>query len=148
MPNWCSNHIFTSNQDVIELFKKLQKRQKESGNGETMDWFNDERYLFDIEFNGDSVTFETKWSPPLKTAEAISKLFNTEIVLDYDEPGMCAFGKYIVSPNSELHYFLTMDDFNKYDYDEDKDCYIYEGEEYESDYEIKEILLEKLIDND
>lgn len=149
MPNWCSNFILTGNQDVKDVFEELIKNQAESGNGETLDWFEDDRYLFDIYIEGDCIYFSTKWSPALKTGEALAKLFNTEIVLGYDEPGNLVYGKAIFNSKGEIKdYYLSDLDFNKYDYDEDKDCYIYEGEEYESDYEIKEILLEKRINND
>lgn len=143
MPNWCSNTIYTTNPDVVEVFKKLEKRQEESGHGETLDWFNDDRYLFDINIYGDFIHFETKWGPALKTAQAIAKVLNTTIELSYDEPGMCIYGKAIFNPKGEVtDYYLTDSDFDKYKYDEEEDCYIYNDECYESDSEIKEELLE------
>lgn len=148
MPNWCSNWITTDNQDVIEVFKKLEKRQKESGFGETLDWFGDDRYLFEINTYDSLVTFETKWSPALKTAEAIAKVLNTTIELSYDEPGMCIYGKAIFNPKGEIvNYQLQGSDFDRIDWNEDTGLYTFEGEEYESDSEIKEILLEDLIDS-
>jgi len=148
MPNWCSNWITTSNQDVIEVFKKLEKRQKESGFGETLDWFNDDRYLFEINTYYSVVTFETKWSPAFKTAESIAKVLNTRIELNYDEPGMAIYGKAVFSPEGQVvNYQLQNSDFNRIDWDEDTGLYTFEGDEYESDSEIKEILLEDLIDS-
>ena len=148
MPNWCSNWINTGSQDVIEVFKKLEKRQKESGFGETLDWFGDDRYLFEINTYDSVVTFETKWSPAFKTAESIAKVLNTTIELNYDEPGMAIYGKAVFSPEGQVvNYQLQNSDFDKIEWDEDTGLYTFEGDEYESDSEIKEILLENLIDS-
>lgn len=148
MPNWCSNWISTDNQDVIEVFKKLEKRQKESGFGETLDWFGDDRYLFEINTHDSGVSFETKWSPAFKTAEAIAKVLNTRIELNYDEPGMAIYGKTFFYPDGQVvNYQLQGSDFDRIDWDEDSGLFTFEGEEYESDSEIKEILLEDLIDS-
>lgn len=148
MPNWCSNFILTSNQDVKDVFQKLIKKQEKSGQGETLDWFEDDRYLFDIEIYGDSIMFQTKWSPALKTGEALAKTLKTEIELDYDEPGMCIYGKAIFNPKGQIKdYYLSDLDFDKYEHDEEKDVYIFEGQEYESDEDIKEILLKRRIND-
>ena len=144
MANWCSNFILTGNQDVKDVFQKLIKRQEKSGQGETLDWFEDDRYLFDIEIYGDSIMFQTKWGPALKTAEALAKTLKTEIELDYDEPSNLVYGKAIFNPKGEIKdYYLSDLDFDKYEYNEEKDIYIFEGQEYESDEDIKEILLKR-----
>lgn len=144
MANWCSNFILTGNQDVKDVFQKLIKRQEESGQGETLDWFEDDRYLFDIEIYGDSIMFQTKWGPALKTGQALAKTLKTEIELDYDEPSNLVYGKAIFNPKGEItDYYLSDLDFDKYEYNEEKDVYIFEGQEYESDEDIKEILLQR-----
>jgi len=144
MANWCSNFILTGNQDVKDVFQKLIKRQEKSGHGETLDWFEDDRYLFNIEIYGDSIMFQTKWGPALKTAEALAKTLKTEIELDYDEPGNLVYGKAIFNPKGEItDYYLSDSDFDKYEYNEEKDVYIFEGQEYESDEDIKSILLQR-----
>lgn len=144
MPNWCSNFILTGNQDVKDVFEELIKNQAESGNGETLDWFEDDRYLFDIYIEGDCIYFSTKWSPALKTGEALAKTLKTEIELDYHEPSNLVYGKAIFNSKGEIKdYYLSDLDFDKYEHDEEKDVYIFEGEEYESDEDIKEILLKR-----
>jgi hypothetical protein len=68
-------------------------------------------------------------------------------VQDYEELGCCIFGKAIFE-NSELtDIYLEDEDFDQYQYDEEKDQWIFEGNIYGSDYEILEILLERKIEN-
>ena len=144
MANWCSNYILTGNQDVKDVFEELIKNQAKSRQGETFDWFNDHRYLFDIYIEGDCIFFSTKWSPALRTAQALAKKFNIEIELDYDEPGNWIYGKAIFNPEGEItDYYLSDLDFDKYEYNEEEGIYTFEGEIYESDEDIKEILLKR-----
>jgi hypothetical protein len=63
--------------------------------------------------------------------------------MDYDEAGNLVYGKIIADKYGSRDVWLTDEDFDKFDYDENKDCYIFEGEEWESDSEIKDILLER-----
>ena len=43
--------------------------------------------------------------------------------------------------------FIIDDDFEKYQYEEETDTYLFEGKEYDSDCEILETLLEQKIAN-
>jgi hypothetical protein len=53
-----------------------------------------------------------------------------------------------VYSNSELtEIYLEEEDFEQYKYKEETDTYFFEEENYESDYEILEILLKRKIKN-
>lgn len=145
MPNWCSNTLHSYDERVIEVFQKLVHKQEQSGVGETFDWFKDDRYLFDIHIYGGFVHFETKWSPAIETAKSLAKVFKTEVILDYDEPGMCMFGKFVFNGEEAKHYNISTQDCESIEWNEDTGLYTYNGEEYESDSEIKEKILEKII---
>lgn len=143
MANWCSNFIQTDNEDVIDVFKYLAKKENIDGHGQTLDYFEDDRYLFSIVVEDGYITCETKWAPPINTILNLSKRFDCRIELEYDEPSSLLFGKYIADKGEETAYFLTDEDFDLFEYDEEKDAYIFEEQEWESDSDIKELLLER-----
>jgi hypothetical protein len=145
MPNWCSNYLTTDSERVDEVMRKLVYRQKESGEGESLDWLKDDRYLFDIYDTGGAWYFDTKWGPATKTAETLSKVFGCEVTLDYDEPGSMIRGKLVCNKGVCTEINLTNEDFDLYHYDDEKDCYIFEGEAWDNDSEIKDELLERKI---
>lgn len=143
MANWCSNFIQTDNEDVIDVFEYLAKKEKIDGHGQTLDYFGDDRYLFSIVVEDSYITCETKWAPPINTILNLSERFDCRIELEYDEPGSYLFGKYIADKGEETAYFLTDEDFDLFEYDEEKNAYIFEEQEWESDSDIKELLLER-----
>ena len=143
MANWCSNFIQTDNKDVIDVFKHLAKKEEIEGQGQTLGYFEDDRFLFNIVVEEDYISCETRWAPCINTIFNLSKKFDCEVELEYDEPSSYLFGKYIADKGEETAYFLTNEDFDLFEYDEDKDAYIFEGKEWESDSDIKELLLER-----
>ena len=143
MANWCSNFIQTDNKGVIAVFKYLAKKEKIDGHGQTLDYFDDDRYLFSIVVEDGYITCETKWTPPINTILNLSERFDCKVELEYDEPGSLIFGKYIADKGEETAYFLTDEDFDLFEYDEEKNAYIFEEQEWESDSDIKELLLER-----
>jgi len=143
MANWCSNFIQTDNKDVIEVFKHLAKKEEIEGQGQTLGYFEDDRFLVNIVVEDSHISCETKWAPCINTIFNLAKRFNCRIELDYDEPGNLLFGKYIVQGKDETAYYLTDVDFDLFVYNEDTDNYTFEGKEWESDSDIKELLLER-----
>jgi hypothetical protein len=143
MANWCSNFIQTDNEDVIDVFNYLAKKEQQEGHGQTLDYFADDRFLFSIVVEDGHISCETKWAPPIDTILNLSKRFDCRVELDYDEPGCLLFGKYIADKGEETAYFLTDKDFDLFEYDEDKNSYMFEEQEWESDSDIKELLLER-----
>lgn len=64
-----------------------------------------------------------------------------DFVQDYEEMGNLVYGRAAYRDGILSDTFLGGDDFETYEQDEETDLYHFEGEEYESDYEILETLL-------
>lgn len=145
MANWCINFIHTDNQEVIDVFKELEKREQKENCGQTLDYFKDDRFLFNIYVDEGHITCETKWSPPIDTIVNLAKKYNCVIEMDYDESGNLIYGKIVADKYGSKDIALSDEDWDKFEYDEEKDLYIFEEKKWESDDEIKEILLERKI---
>ena len=109
-------------------------------------------YMFDIEINGeteDSISFAcwTKWSPPIEELEYICKEANVSATCWYEETGMGIYGQSFFDINTGLtkDTFLSDEQVNRVQYDEEKDCYLFDGKEIESDMEAYEKMLDELL---
>ncbi len=155
MANWCSNTVvFEGEPEAIEqiqqLFKSMAEKQQEENCGQLPDFVEDSNggYFFDI-YQDDDVTgifqYETKWSPNIEVVQAIAEHYNVSFTQDYEEMGNCICGRAIFSDKLLTDIYLDEEEFEQYEFDEETDTYHFEGEEYESDYEILETLLERKI---
>lgn len=152
MANWCSNQIIFSGPNidkVDKLFDELIKEQCESGLGVRPKWKSCEkynaRYMFSIDKTDNGCyTFETKWSPALDTVMLIGRKFNVSFDIHWDEPGNALYGKATFSPN--FKDVLTVRDASSvnFRYDDDLEAYIYNGKEYESEYDFIDDLIESM----
>lgn len=145
MANWCSNYILIDNKKVINCIKRLQKKEKQTERGQTLNYFNDDRYLFNIVINEENITWETKWSPPIETIKALAQKYNCDIEMYYDEPGMEIHGKCWVTDGEFYDVYLEQKDFDKIIYYEEEGLYLFENKMWESDSEIIDILLERKV---
>jgi len=59
--------------------------------------------------------------------------------------GNLVYGRAIFSEKLLTDIYLEDEDFEQYEFDEETDSYSFEGENYESDSEILETLLERKI---
>ena len=75
----------------------------------------------------------------------IADLYKVDFVQDYEEMGNLVYGRATYTDSIVEDIYLENDDFEAYQFDEETDTYHFEGEEYESDYEILETLLERKI---
>ena len=157
MANWCSNTVvFEGEPEAIEqiqqLFKSMAEKQQEENCGQLPDFVEDSNggYFFDI-YQDDDVTgifqYETKWSPNIEVVQAIAEYYNVNFIQDYEELGNCICGRAMFSDKLLTDIYLDDEEFEQYEFDEETDTYHFEGEEYESDYEILETLLERKIEN-
>ncbi len=157
MANWCNNTVvFEGNPEAIEqikwLFQAMAEKQEKEGCGQLPDFVNQNNggYFFYIHLNDEDTCifgYETRWSPNIEIVQEIAEHYKVDFVQDYEELGCCVFGRAIFE-NSELtDIYLEDEDFDQYEYDEEKDQWIFEGNIYGSDYEILEILLERKIEN-
>jgi hypothetical protein len=167
MANWCSNYL-TFQGDAVKInevkkcFDEMIARQKEVQEGVAPAFFKDmkclDRYFFDLYTPDDdapldqtafNVQYETKWSPNIEDVTAIVKHFEVDCEYDYSETGNGIYGKftYESATGTENDVCLDDDDFGKFNYLEASDIYTFEGNEYESDGEILETLLERKLNN-
>ncbi|PZP42061.1 MAG: hypothetical protein DI598_17385 [Pseudopedobacter saltans] len=157
MSNWCSNTVvFEGEHEAIEqiqqLFKSMAEKQQEENCGQLPDFVEDSNggYFFDI-YQDDDVTgifqYETKWSPNIEVVQAIAEHYNVSFTQDYEEMGNCVYGRATFADKLLTDIYLDDEEFEQYEFDEKTDTYHFEGEEYESDYEILETLLERKIAN-
>ena len=86
--------------------------------------------------------YETKWSPNIEIIQKIAEYYGVGFVQDYEELGNLVYGRATYRDSILSDIFLSDDDFEAYEQDEETDLYHFEGEVYESDSDILETLLE------
>lgn len=157
MANWCSNTVvFEGKPEAIEqiqqLFKSMAEKQQEENCGQLPDFVEDSNggYFFDI-YQDDDVTgifqYETKWSPNMEIIQKIAEHYEVNFTHDYEEIGNLVYGRATFYDKLLTDVYLEDVDFEQYEFDEETDTYHFEGNAYESDYEILENLLERKIKN-
>ena len=154
MANWCSNSVaFEGNEIALEQvkleFKKMQILENEENCGQLPEFILDKKrgYFFDIllEDGGCIFNYQTRWSPNTEVLTQIAERFNVDFILDYEEIGNQIYGVSVYSNNELTEICLEEEDFEQYDYNEETDTYFFEEKNYESDFEILEILLKRKI---
>ncbi len=155
MANWCSNTVvFEGKPEAIEqiqqLFKSMAEKQQEENCGQLPDFVSDSNggWFFDI-YQNDDVTgifqYETKWSHNIEIVQKIAEYYQVDFVQDYEEISNLVYGRATFSDKLLTDAYLEDEDFGQYEFDEETDTYSFEGESYESDWEILETLLERKI---
>lgn len=157
MANWCSNTVvFGGNSETIEqikwLFQTMATKEQQEQKGQLPEFVNQNNggYFFDLYFDNEDTEvfqYQTKWSPNIEIIQEIAEHFKVDFVQDYEEMGNLIFGKAIFENNELTDIYLEDEDFDQYEYDEEKDQWSFEGNIYGSDYEILEILLERKIED-
>ena len=154
MANWCSNSVaFEGNETALEQvrleFIKMQILENEENCGQLPEFILDKKrgYFFDIllEDGGCIFNYQTRWSPNTEVLTQIAERFNVDFILDYEEIGNQIYGVAVYSNNELTEICLEEEDFEQYDYNEETDTYFFEEKNYESDFEILEILLKRKI---
>jgi len=157
MANWCSNTVvFGGNPETIEqikwLFQTMATQEQQEQKGQLPDFVNQYNggYFFDLYFGNDDTEvfqYQTKWSPNIEIVQEIAEHYKVDFVQDYEEMGNLVYGRAMFE-NSELtDIYLEVEDFDQYAYEDETEIYHFEGETYDSDSEILEILLERKIEN-
>jgi hypothetical protein len=159
MPNWCSNYLTFqgSEKDVKAVeqdFKLMHDKVKETGHGQLPEWSKfDQDWFFGI-YSDDfgqvrhesfNVQYETRWAPNIEQVLEIAKKHNLTFELEYEESGMLIYGRYVYDGKELKDYYLTDEEHDLYEWDEKIEFCTFEGKEWESDTEIKEVLLERKI---
>lgn len=149
MPNWCSNTVQFDGKPsqlkkIQRLFENIEKKERKENCGQLPDFVKAEiGYFFSTRWEEGVLYYETRWSPNTDILVAIADKFMVNFIHDFDEPGNLVYGQAEYRNKIITLTELDNQDFDLYDYDEENDSWIFEGERYESDYEIKEILLER-----
>lgn len=154
MANWCSNNVtFTGRKEstdkIVQLFQTMTVQEKKNGEGQIPDFVQGKDGIFFEIYQNEtdecSFQYETKWCPNIEFLYLISDHYNAEFVLEYAELGCCVFGRTTYQNQVLEDVYLDFSDFDKYCYNEETETYHFEGETYNSDLEILEILLERKI---
>lgn len=158
MPNWCTNNLNIQGsekelQEIKDLFLELKKKQEETDHGQLPDWIDDSNggWFFYIEVGEElpgsgniHIWYETKWAPNIEIIQQIADRYKVDFTCDYEESGCNVYGRAIYKDGKLKEYDLT-DEFDEFEYDDDNDVYKFRDKEYDSDWEILEILLEEKI---
>lgn len=155
MANWCSNTVvFEGNPETIEqiqqLFKSMAEKEKQENCGQLPDFITKDNggWFFEIYQSDTSVlNYQTKWVPNIEIVRAIAEHYNVDFTQEYEELGCCIYGRAIFTNGILTDTHLKYEDFGNFDFDEETNICLFEGEKYESEYDILEILLERKIKN-
>ena len=153
MANWCSNTVvFEGSLEAIkqlqQLFQAMKERQDETYKGQLPDLADHTNggYFSDIYWNeGDEGIFqyETKWVPNTEILRTIAEQYLLNFIHDYEEMGNCIYGRASYQEGLLDDVCLSPEEFETYSFDDETNTYHFEGEVYEIEYEILEILLER-----
>ncbi|MEG1265901.1 MAG: hypothetical protein RSE19_05430 [Myroides sp.] len=128
----------------------MKSKEKTENQGQLPDFIAEINggWFFNVYWNeGDSGIFqyETKWAPNMEVIRMIATRYQIDSTQDYEEMGDLVYGRATFSDGIFTDIYLEEEDFDSYQFDESKDSYYFEGETYESEYEILETLLERKI---
>src|SRR5690606_21543339 len=153
MANWCSNTVvFEGRPEAItaiqEVFQIMKNKEETSEQGQLPDFIIEDNggCFFNIYWNEDDegvFQYETKWSPNIEVIRLIADRYGVEFTQEYEEMGNGIYGKATYSEGILHDTALTDEDLEQFHYNEETDHYHFEGEEYESDSEILEMLLNR-----
>ena len=130
MANWCSNTVvFEGKPETITAIQELFQSMKEK-----------EEKIEEGQFQ-----YETKWSPNMEIIQKIAEHYEVNFTHDYEEMGNLVYGRATFYDKLLTDVYLEDVDFEQYEFDEENETYHFEGNDYESDYEILENLLERKI---
>ncbi|MDV4116245.1 DUF1281 family ferredoxin-like fold protein [Elizabethkingia anophelis] len=154
MANWCNNVVWfeaneTTMQKIKEMFLRMAQKEKETDCGQLPSFVKDDKdWFFAIRWEAEDVLYyDTKWSPNIEIVRQIADHYNVGFTSDYEELGCLVYGKATYADGILTDTYLEQVDFNTYQSDEETDTYLFEGETYDSEWEILETLLERKIAN-
>jgi hypothetical protein len=160
MANHCSNSITFHGKDLGKIkqmiAEAIEVNETEGWLPETLDKnkLDYVHYLFDVMIISEAedeiqIQCWTKWSPPILELEHIGKEAGVSITCWYDEPGMEIYGQsfYDVKSESTTDIYLDDADTDRVQYDDDNDCYLWDGEPVECYTEAYQTMLDEKLNN-
>lgn len=154
MANWCFNMVIFQGEGcqmnkLDGIIGQMIKAEKSEDKGQLFPMVKaDTGYLFQITFDNGLLCYLTKYGPNTEVLITVADALGLDYVHNYDEPAMGVYGKDIYKDGELKEAFITMEDYGLYDYDSDKDCYLYKGEEYEEINEVYDLILREKLDAD
>lgn len=148
MPNWCDNIVMFTGEprklkELEQLFHHMAVREKETRLGQLPPFIQSrDGYFFDIRLEEGTLYYDTRWSPNTGVLVQIADQFQTGFVHMYSEFAMGIFGEATYEQGILADARLDPEDLYCFDYDE-SGVYLFEGQSYETDMEILELLLER-----
>ena len=149
MPNWCYNMVefigdATKLKELGDLFIKLSQKEVETGNAQNPDFIQEpDRYFFDIRWEGEVLYYETKWTPNVIDVKKIAERYCVDYIYNYDERSMYIYGEARSIRGVFSEVYLDQEDFEQIVPNETSDWYLFEGEQWYSEEEILDFLLER-----
>lgn len=152
MANWCNNVVWfeadeTTMQKIKEMFLQMVQKESETNCGQLPEFIKDDKdWFFAIRWEAEDVLYyDTRWSPNTEIVRQIADHYNVGFTLDYEELACGVYGKAIYADGILTDTYLEQTDFDTYQLDEETDSYHFEGETYNSEWEILETLLDRKI---
>ncbi len=150
MANWCTNIIgFAGSEDAIRqvqgLITSMETMQRQTGEGQLPEFFKATvGFIFDPYWDSNTLTYQTKFCPNVEVIKAIADHFGIPVFTHtYEEPGNLIYGEFYYADGILRDICLDREDFDLFEENEDGDSWAFEGNVYDSDSEILEILLER-----
>jgi hypothetical protein len=140
--------VFTGEQSQLKqismLFTHMAIKEKLEDKGQLPAFITpDKDWFFNIEWDGDRLFYDTRWSPNISVMQKIADHYQVGFILDYTETGNLIYGQATYEQGELQDIFLEPTDFDLYEFDEETDTYIFENNSYEDNEPILEMLLER-----
>lgn len=151
MANWCSNYVEYKGEEanissLLEELEELEEKNRKTELGVRPSEEGDLKYMFELYIDDESFSFESKWSPANDSLQFLAKKYQVTIVNRYSELGCMVFGQWTGDGEIEEDVWLTKEEWElAVPGDEDRSYYTYEGQEYEYEEDILDIILDDKI---
>lgn len=145
MANMCSNHLFLKGGKTASFVAEMERISIEQQTDESGQFAFGigEDPMFDVRIvqTNEIIYFETKWRENIDDLVKIAKLKEFQFELGSEELGNSIFTEYRFDGIELTERFLTSEKLAMVKYDEQKDCYLFNGEEIDSQSEQYEKML-------
>lgn len=145
MANNCANTILFLGDRVEECMEYIKSRMTEDGTGIYLIDGEHEKYCFDLTIEDNVIDFITKWSPDIEQVHQLALKFNLDYRYNYEETSSFVYGC-VISDGGNLSVIdLEEKHFDEIECDDETGMYTWRSEEYESEADILDMLLEEEI---
>lgn len=141
---------FEANESVNEqirlLFIQMAEIEMRSDKGQLPpDYVGDTGYFFEIDWQESALCYLTKWSPNIPVVLAVADRYDAGFVYHYEELAMGIYGVAIYRKGVLNDVCLASEDFEQYSYNDNTQTYVFEGADYDHDWEVLEVLLQRKV---